>query len=133
MISWFEKHTKISWLITILIIIAIFYISSISFKPSGISGFNLKPIFYHLLAFFCLAFFLSISLVKGEKNKLIILGIILAVFYGIFDETHQLFVPGRYFSISDILTDSAGVLFANVIYGFYFIKRNLTATQKPFE
>ena len=119
MFSYFEKHNKLSWIITILIAIAIFYISSQSF-PQGSPGpeFTLKPIIYHLTAFFFLNLFLLVSITKGKtKNKtIIILAIILAILYAISDELHQYFVPGRTSTISDVLIDTIGILTATFIY-----------------
>ena len=112
---WFEKHNKTSWVITIIGATAIFYISSLSFKGGGAPG--IMSILYHILAFFFFALFLLISLVKGrEKYSLFILGIIISVAYGISDEIHQFFVPGRYSSFSDVGFDSIGILFASMIY-----------------
>ena len=92
-----------------------------SSKPHvpGVSvSFGWKTIFYHFYAFFFLELFLLFSLVQGKKTryKLIILSIIISITYAILDEFHQLFVPGRSFTISDILTDSAGVLLASYLY-----------------
>ncbi len=125
MISWFEKHNKLSWLITILIAGIIFYISSLTFPPGPSVVFDWKPVAYHFMAFFFLAAFLLISLIKGEKIKynLIFLGIIIVIVYGISDEIHQIFVPGRNFAISDILTNSAGILFASLIYSLLRFRR----------
>lgn len=120
MITWFEKHYKISWTITIIIAITIFYLSSKTFDgpPGGVSYFS---IFYHFLAFFYLSFFLLISLIKGKINKnLLIIGLILAILYGISDEIHQYFVPGRASTISDVLINSAGILFAGTLYSIRF-------------
>lgn len=115
MIGFFEKYSKISWLITILIAIAIFYLSSLTFVPSApTTGMN--TIIYHFSAFFFLSFFLSPALARGNNKSLIFLAIILAVSYALSDEVHQLFVPGRYCSFSDFLVDSAGVLSASFIY-----------------
>ncbi|MBT4135745.1 VanZ family protein [archaeon] len=115
MINWLEKHNKVSWTITLIIAITIFIMSSISFKSSS-NLFEIKTITYHFLAFFFLCFFLSISLTKGKKTNLIPLSIIFSILYGISDEIHQLFVPNRYFAISDILTDTAGILTSAFIY-----------------
>lgn len=72
-----------------------------------------------------------ISLTKGKSNKFILfLAIILSIAYGISDEVHQLFVLGRYFSLADILTDSAGILVAGLIYSVRI--RRITEAQKPF-
>ena len=122
MISWFEKHSKISWTITILIAIMIFYLSTLTFiGVAPTKGFGWKTTAYHFFAFFFFAFFLLISLIQGDikKNKSLALGIFIAILYGISDEIHQLFVPNRFFSISDILTNSAGILFASFFYLYY--------------
>lgn len=119
MISWFEKHNKISLIITILIAIFIFYISSLTFE-AGVPGpeFRFKPIVYHFLIFLLFSYFLLITLTKREKISLFFLAIMLSIIYAISDEFHQLFVPGRNFAISDILTDSAGVFFSGLLYSF---------------
>ncbi len=114
--NYLEKNCWISWMITLIIAIIIFYLSSKTFQGSSKTG-NLS-IIYHFFAFFFLAVFLLISLIKGEiKNRaLFVTGIILAILYGVSDEIHQFFVPGRVFSIFDILTNSTGILLAGVIY-----------------
>jgi VanZ family protein len=119
MISWFEKHNKISLIITIIIAIFIFYISSLTFE-AGVPGpeFRFKPIVYHFLVFLLFSFFLLITLTRREKINLFLLAIIISIIYAISDEFHQLFVPGRNFAISDILTDSAGVFFVGLLYSF---------------
>jgi glycopeptide antibiotics resistance protein len=117
MIRLFEKYSKVSWLFVILIAVAIFCISSLSSEEvAPVVGFSWQPTAYHILAFFFLAFFLLPALVKGENQKLIFLAIILAVLYGISDEFHQLFVPGRTGSFSDLLLNLFGILSASLIY-----------------
>jgi len=117
MLKYLEKHNKLSWTITLFIAIAIFYISSQSF-PQGAPGpeFALKPIIYHLTAFFFLNLFLLISITKGKTKSLILTAITIAIIYAISDEVHQLFVPGRSGTISDVLIDLIGILTATVIY-----------------
>ncbi len=115
MIKLLEKYSWISWIFVIIIAIAIFYISSLTFGGAG-GGFGWKTTAYHFLAFFFLAFFLLPALVKGNKKWFILLGIIIAVLYGISDEIHQLFVPTRHFAISDIMVNSCGILFSSLIY-----------------
>ncbi len=124
-ISLFEKHNKLSWAITILIAITIFYISSITFEFSEVQTLNIKSYLYHFFAFFFLCFFLLISMIKGNENKkLIILGIILAILYGISDEIHQFFVSGRACCLEDVLTNSMGILLAGGFYLFRLRKNN---------
>jgi len=115
MIKLLEKYSAVSWIFVIIIVIMIFYISSLTFGGSG-GGFGWKTTAYHFLAFFSLAFFLLPALVKGKTKGFIWLGIIVAVLYGISDEVHQLFVPTRHFAFSDIMVNSCGILFSSLIY-----------------
>lgn len=117
MISWFEKNNKLSWIITILIAILIFYVSSQSFEK-GAPGPKIpfKAIIYHLSIFFIFSFFLSISLSKGKYKSFVLIAVLLAMIYGVFDELHQLFVPNRACDVNDFLTDSIGILSAGIIY-----------------
>ena len=115
MISWFERHPEASWVLTIVAAVGIFWVSSLSFG-SGVPGIDIVPILYHILSFFVLATFLLISLVGGQRKRLFVLGIVLAIVYGVSDELHQFFVPGRYMSLFDIFLDGIGVIFAAMIY-----------------
>jgi len=128
MISWFEKHNKISLIIVILIAILIFYLSSLTFA-GGAPGPKLKykSIIYHFFIFFLFSFFLLIALLKGEKTNLFSLfslAILLSIIYAVSDEFHQFFVSGRACALSDILTDSAGILFAGLLYSFRIRLKN---------
>ena len=116
-IEFLKKDRKLLWMITIIIALAIFYISSISFEMS--SGLNQKlhilPILYHILAFFFLALFFLFSVKTKNKKMLIVLNVIL-ILYALLDEIHQLFVPGRFFALLDIISDAVGIFLANIIY-----------------
>lgn len=115
MISWFEKNRGISWIITIIMAIIIFYASSLTF--SGVGKTSYMSYIYHFTAFSYLSLFLLISLTKGKPIKnLIILGIILAIIYGISDEIHQYFVPGRQSALKDILVNSIGIFITGIAY-----------------
>ena len=125
MIKWFEKNNKISWMITMLIAIAIFYISTLTFGPSSRITGN-KSIIYHIGIFFLFSLFLLISSVKGGKKSLIPIAVIIAIFYGVLDEFHQYYIPGRFFSIFDMMINTLGILIASVIYLISIYKRQHT-------
>ena len=117
MISWFEKNYKISWIIVAIIAIAMFYISSLTFGGTGgKGGTNLNAVLYHLFAYFFLALFFGFALIKGKYKSLFIIVILISIFFGITDEIHQYFVPGRDASISDVGINSIGILFASLFY-----------------
>jgi len=128
MITWFEKHSYLAWIVVIIIAIAIFYISTLTFPPSP-TLVSWESFVYHFFAFFFLAFFLSIALVKGKKYRIVVLVILIAVLYGISDEIHQIFVPGRVCCIEDVLTNSAGIFLASLFYCSYCLKRKKQLLQ----
>ena len=123
MIQEFEKNYKLSWAITILIAGLIFYFSTFSFSRNiSELGYvsNWKSIVYHIFIFFSLSLFLLISFVRGRKDyRLFLFSFFVLVAYGILDEIHQFFVPGRFCSLIDLGFDSLGILFAFMIYLIY--------------
>lgn len=125
MIPFLDKHPKISWFLTILVAITLFYISSLSFPPSTSDSYfpSYYSILYHFSAFFALAFFLLPALVKGKNYSLVLLATLLGILYGISDELHQFFVPGRAMSIADIYLDTLGILTASLFYTLILIHR----------
>lgn len=119
MISWFEKNYKFSLFVAVLIAIAMFYISSLTFGTGGEKGgTNLIAVLYHLIAYFFLALFLGFALIKGKDNRFFIIVILISIFYGVTDEIHQYFVPGRNASISDLGLDTIGIILSSL---FYFV------------
>lgn len=117
MISWFERHSKTSWIITFLIALTIFYVSSLTAEETaGAASHGANAIAYHTIIFFVLAFFLLMSVVRGKNQKLIFHALIISVLYGLLDELHQYFVPGRSSAFSDVLLDSIGIFSAFIIY-----------------
>lgn len=116
MIRYFEKNRILSIIITLSLAVFIFYMSSRTFPGIGKKGF--LSYVYHFSVFFAFAGFFLISVMRGKlKSELFLFVIALSIAYGVSDEYHQLFVPGRYADVLDVLTDSVGVLSASIIYG----------------
>src|SRR3989344_5335768 len=114
-IKFFEKQSYLSYIITLILAITIFYLSSRTFPPS--TEYNpLKPYLYHFGIFLLLSFFLMVSLIKGKYSKFFMIVIILSLLYAILDELHQSLVPGRDASFGDVLIDSFGIVFSFIIY-----------------
>jgi len=132
MIFWLEKRRFISFVLTLLIAIEIFFFSTIYFGPGQGTTFNVSVI-YHFVVFFLFSFFLFAT-IKGNKEmkfKHILTVLIISLVYAISDEVHQSFTPGRDVSLKDILTDLAGSVIAMSIY-IYTSKKNkkeLESTQ----
>ena len=120
-IRWFEKRNKLSWTITFLIAAAIFYFSSIEVYPTS-KTLGIKAEIYHITAFLGFALALLVSSIKRKKLSLIPLTILISFFYAILDELHQLYTPGRFFSLEDLAWDASGILIASLVYLIISIK-----------
>ncbi len=125
MIKKFEEHNLISWAITILIAGIIFYVSTLIIEEKAtIFNTSLPSMIYHILIFFFLSLFLFISLIQGKRNrKLFLFGSLIALAYGIIDEIHQFFVPGRFSTFEDVIFDFIGISLAFMIYSISLIFR----------
>ena len=124
MIKWLEKNNKLSWGGTLLIALFISYMSSKVFRVASSPVISWLPIAYHFLVFASLSFFLLISSLKGKKDySIFVVCFLILLTYGILDEFHQFFVPGRAFTIFDMFVDSLGILFSS---GIYFARINLS-------
>ncbi len=119
--------SKTAWVLAILNAITIFILSSITFPGRSGGGFNYLTTLYHFFAFFFLALFLLLAIVKGEKTRTryIFLVMIIAILYGVSDEIHQLFVMGRSASIGDVITNTMGILTISGIYALFLKYKGL--------
>jgi len=83
----------------------IFYLSSIPGKnlaPLPVGGDKVIHFFIYL--------FIGIFFQRSLKKFHILIPVFLGLFYGMTDEFHQSFVPGRFPSIGDWFADSLGVI-----------------------
>jgi VanZ family protein len=61
-------------------------------------------------------FFLSLTLINKRLNrKTIFIILLISLAYALSDEFHQLFVPGRFCALKDILVDFAGSIFSVLV------------------
>lgn len=72
----------------------------------------------HVPLFGLLQFLWLRALVRSgvPRGKAILFGCAISFGYGVFDEWHQMFVPGRYASLTDISLNLLGVVLATVIF-----------------
>ena len=115
MIQLLEKNRWLAILLTVISALIIFYASTLTFTGTG--GKGPISIIYHFTAFSYLTLFLVISLTEGKPNRsLIVIGILIALIYGILDEIHQSFVPGRVAATTDLLINSFGIILTGLAY-----------------
>ena len=109
-IYFLEKRPVLAWLLSISYAALIFYLSSYSMPPQPQIVVRIPAYFKHIIEYSIFGFLLLASFRSNtitRKNALLI-AISVAIFYGISDEFHQFFVPGRVFSLSDISADAIG-------------------------
>ncbi len=140
-----------SWLLVILWIIMIFYLSHQPVEKSNSLSknitkviietiekiapdkeFNLSRINHivrknaHFFAYLLLGVLLlqGLKIIGIEGKKAVLLGIILSIIFAVSDEVHQLYVPGRGGQIKDVIIDSAGAIVGIIMYkGLYRLKK----------
>jgi len=103
--------------------IGIFILSSISDLNAPDLGFEPQDKFYHILFYTPFGYFIARSLSRQDyflkvKEKYWILAVLLGVLYGISDEIHQYYVPGRFSSYWDAVADGLGVCLG--VYLYYY-------------
>ncbi len=120
---WLESKPKLAWALAALYACFIFVMSSFPYAPPEPS--LLKPIsstLKHVLEYFIFGFLLLASFRSNSKTRKLALwfAVLFAAFYGMTDEIHQIFVPYRTASISDVLADILG----GFLGAFLFLPRN---------
>lgn len=103
--------------LTIVYAIIIFIISSIPTFPPGLVP--VSRLVYHAIEFSILGFLLFLTL-RDSKNKFVLQYLLLTVFiigalYGVSDEIHQYFVPGRVMDLLDMAANATGVLIGGFV------------------
>ncbi len=94
------------------------YVQSAFPTDTGITAFPGSDKILHF-AGYALFTLLTIRMLHAEDFRpatgdMIITAVAFSVFYGITDEIHQLFVPGRCFELFDVAADAAGSMAAGV-------------------
>ena len=86
---------------------------------------------FHFIVYAALssAIFGSIIKSKNNHNKALFISIFLSALYGLSDEFHQSFVPGRECSLLDLLADFLGAAFGAAISLKSLIKRKFSAQR----
>lgn len=88
--------------------------------------FGISDKLEHLGAYLILSFILTLTIYLREKNDLInkyylISGMLISIIYGVFDEIHQYFIPGRYCEFYDFIANVLGSIIGSLLV-FYMLK-----------
>ncbi|OYT27434.1 MAG: teicoplanin resistance protein VanZ [Candidatus Altiarchaeales archaeon ex4484_96] len=106
----FLSNPRIFWIITLFYLLIIFMLSSLSHPPQPLEN-NIFPVLAHLVEYTILGILLYTSLhstLDIDPKKILFLAFLFSSFYGLTDELHQFFVPGRHCSLLDLVVDVLG-------------------------
>ena len=120
------------WLATLIYMGLIYYASAHTIAIDGLNSNDYRVIssLTHVAMYGGLAFLASISFYKSgnELKKSCFKGFLLAIVYGITDEYHQSFVPGREAHFDDWLLD----VFGSVLAVYFLIRFSTLRYFKDF-
>ncbi|OQY28486.1 MAG: hypothetical protein B6244_06970 [Candidatus Cloacimonetes bacterium 4572_55] len=112
---------------------AIFVVSAIPSNKLPSPVIQLSDKFLHLFVYLILGILLRRAFAFSRNTKFQVhaleLALISGILWGISDELHQWFVPGRLADLYDVLADAIGVALAQPIFNLlYRIRRNRSHT-----
>ncbi|WP_082233207.1 VanZ family protein [Halobacillus massiliensis] len=86
----------------------------------------------HIIEFAILYVLLLGALKANRKLSMFtsVLAALFAMLYGMIDEIHQLFVPGRSFTVNDLMKDWIGVAAAFIIVHVFFLKNKIVTESE---
>lgn len=64
------------------------------------------------------------------KIKYVLYAMIASVLYGLSDEVHQYFVPGRTADVFDFLADALGVVFGVILLRYWIVSQRVSSTVR---
>ena len=109
----------------------LFGCSSLSTLPSPPGNFSYYDV--HLAAYAGLGVLITRALARGALENVsarnVAGAVLIATAYGLSDEYHQLFVPGRNFDVLDIAADAIGAIVGSSALGAWSIIRRRFETH----
>lgn len=125
MLRFLEKR-KVLLVYTPLVIYWIILLTATSFPTINVPTTDVSDKVYHFAAYFGLGVLLNLTLIF--QNKYIVLKrknsfytVLIGSLYGIFDEVHQYFIPGRSMEFLDFAADFLGLVLA-VLFVLFLLR-----------
>ena len=110
--------------VTMVLIFVLSSISGLGPIPGGVDDGVAHALQYAVLAALLLRG-LAGARWQGVKVRAAALAVLLATLYGVTDEAHQWFVPGRTAEVTDLVADALGAaVAAGVICGWSIVRRS---------
>lgn len=120
-----KQHRKILYASLVLYWIVLIILTSV--PTTSLPKVGISDKLQHFFAYFVLALLLNSSFLVQRKypfsvNVKSLISLLIVVFYAIFDEVHQYFIPGRFCEFYDFLADVFGGIAGIILIYFLFRK-----------
>lgn len=123
-----KKGIPYFWL-AVAYAILILIVSSIPNLKTPELGFENQDKLYHFIEYSIFSALLFFALLNSNKNFLrknvLLISLLIGASFGILDELHQKFIPGRTADILDFTADFVGVALIQVCFWFYHRKKSV--------
>ncbi|MBN2572146.1 MAG: VanZ family protein [Ignavibacteriales bacterium] len=121
-----EKRILFVYIPLVLYWIVLFIATSLS-TESLPKPFVFSDKVAHLLAYLVLSFFVCLAIWAQEKFQLVsrryfFFTLFIVLLYGIFDEIHQSFIPGRSCEFLDWVADAVGAIIGTLLAMFLIVR-----------
>jgi len=122
-----EKNKKLL-VYTPLVVYWIILFGATTLPAASMPSFGVVDKVNHLSAYFILAILLFLTLLFQQKipfakNRVAPYALIICSLYGMLDEVHQIFIPGRSAEFLDFLADACGALLGVLLMN-YLVKKS---------
>lgn len=120
----FLRVAEVYRLVYVIAMMGTLFWASAQEKPEIVPALNLPDKWAHFLAYGLLGtLILRTRWFWGRGTMGIVMAVAVASVYGICDEWHQSYVPGRYPDVMDWIADTFGALLATTLYTKWTIYR----------
>jgi len=124
-----EKNKKLL-VYTPLVVYWIILFGATTLPAASMPSFGVVDKVNHLSAYFILAILLFLTLLFQQKiplakKRVAAYALIICSLYGMLDEVHQIFIPGRSAEFLDFLADACGALLGVLLMN-YLVKKSGT-------
>ena len=108
----------------------IFILSSIPGNSLPHFNVTLEDKFEHIIAYGVMGFLLARAVFyqtrfPAWRNNYIAVVLIIGILFGISDEFHQYFVPGRFTDVMDLVADTIGICLGLLVFRFRAVLRRM--------
>jgi VanZ family protein len=123
-----KKKIPYTWL-TLAYAVLILIVSSIPDLKTPQLGFEYQDKLYHFIEYSIFSVLLFFALLNSQRDFLrknvLLISLLIGASFGILDELHQKFIPGRQADVLDFTADFVGVALIQICFWIYHRRKSV--------